>query len=105
MRAGELDRKVRLERFTTAPNDYGEPIETWVLIAEVWASRAVLSGREMYEGDRIAGEALYRFRMYYRSDLDTTCRIVYDGQNYDIKAVAEIGRREGLDVMAQLIDP
>jgi SPP1 family predicted phage head-tail adaptor len=105
MRAGELDRKIRLERLTSTQNDYGEPVESWVLIAEVWASRAVLSGREMYEGDQIAAEALYRFRMYYRTDLDNTCRIVYGSQNYNIKAVSEIGRREGLEVVAQLINP
>ncbi len=105
MRAGELDRKVRLERRTTAQNDYGEPIETWVLIAEVWASRAVLSGRELFDSDQIAAELMYKFRMYYRSDLDATCRIVYGGQNYDIQAVSELGRREGLEVIAQLINP
>ena len=105
MRAGELDRKVRLEQRINTPNAYGEPIESWNLIAEVWASRAQLSGRELFESDQVAAEALYRFRLYYRTDLDATCRIVYDGKNYDIKSVAEIGRREGLEVLAQLINP
>jgi SPP1 family predicted phage head-tail adaptor len=105
MRAGELDRKVRLEQATLAANDFGEQIKTWSLLAEVWASRAVLSGTETFDSDQIAATALYRFRMYYRTDLDARCRIVYEGKNYNIKFVAEIGRREGLDVTAELINP
>jgi SPP1 family predicted phage head-tail adaptor len=105
MRAGDLDRKVNLERYTLNQNDFGEPIETWSLIASVWASRAILSGNETFESDQTAALALYRFRMYYRSDLDATCRIVYEGRNYNIKFIAEIGRREGLDITAELVNP
>ncbi len=105
MRAGELDRKIRLERLTSTQNDYGEPVESWVLIAEVWASRAQLSGSEVFDSDQLAALATFEFRMYYRSDIDATCRIVYNNQNYDIKAVQELGRREGMKVIAQLINP
>jgi len=44
-------------------------------------------------------EVTTRFSIRYRADVLVTDRIVLDGVSYDIRQKAEIGRRQGLNLM------
>jgi SPP1 family predicted phage head-tail adaptor len=50
----------------------------------------------------MAATGLVRFWIRHRSDVVGTDRIVYEGVAYDIQHIAEIGRREGLDILVKL---
>ena len=95
-----MDRRVVIESFTTAANAYGEPIKTWSVFATVWAQVSPMRGEERFSAQQIDARATTRFRIRYRSDLDQTMRLSYGGDAYDITAILEIGRQEGLDLMA-----
>lgn len=104
MRAGLLDRRVTIQR-------QGEPVDdgvttkpgAWADIgtrkAQVIRSRA----REIFENLGREAEVPITFVMYSDTltrTMVTTDRIVFEGKNFDIKSINEIGRREGIEVVA-----
>jgi SPP1 family predicted phage head-tail adaptor len=102
LNAGRLDRRVRLERRTLVQNVTGEAIEIWVLLAEIWAEKRDLRGREFIAARAEDAEAETFWRIRYRGDVtphDT--RLVHDGAVHDIVSVAELGRREALELVTR----
>jgi head-tail adaptor len=115
MRAGRLDRRIVLERKTVTQAASGEPIETWSKLAERWASVAPAQGVERFSDPQLAARQETEFRVRWSTaiaDLSPLDRIVYPAVDagaspmpetslYDIRAVHEIGRREGLRIVAE----
>jgi SPP1 family predicted phage head-tail adaptor len=110
MRAGDLDRRVTiLARVETIDAAYGTKTVTWSSDPDagavtVWAQvRDVLPSR----ADRMANEIALanrpaRVRMRYRDDVDLEDRLQIDGRQMRVIAgPAEIGRREGIEVMVE----
>lgn len=118
MRAGRLDRLITIQRKSLTSSDSGEPVETWTTIIERRAAGyRPLKGDERFTGEQVIGTEQVEFRIRYSSnvaDLSQRDRVVYpaladespedvpDERNvFDIVAVHEIGRREGLLIMTQ----
>jgi len=101
MKIGKLDRRITIQRATLTVNDYGERAETWTTLATVWAEVNFRpgSGSETIESDQVFAVQRVRFVIRYSStvsDLKPSDRVSYNGQLYQIEAVQEIGREEGL---------
>lgn len=106
--AGKMDRRIKLQRAVEAQDGFGTPIKTWQDIASkptVWAEVEPLGGRETFASQELLAEADSRFRVRYRTDITVEMRIVYQGDNYDIKSIAELGRHEGLEILAKRVQP
>jgi SPP1 family predicted phage head-tail adaptor len=101
MEAGKLDRRIRIDERTVVQDGIGGETETWVERATVWAEKRDLSGRELILAQQEAATATTRFVIRFRDDVAQTDRIVYDGVNHDIQHIAEIGRGEGLEILAK----
>jgi SPP1 family predicted phage head-tail adaptor len=93
MRAGALDRRIALQRATTAPNSFNEPVETWADLATVWAQQRPDRGAERFAAQEIVGRAVMTFHIRYRTDVRITDRILYQGRIWNILDVREVGRR------------
>ncbi len=103
MRAGKLDRRIVLERFTTTVDDYNEPVKSWSTLATVSASYEPLSDGEKFRASETAAEASARFVTRYSTtvaDLNPKDRLTFEGDPWEIVRVKEIGRREGLEITA-----
>lgn len=106
MRAGKLDRRIRIERAETGENTLGEETLTWLPLADVWAAVAPAPGRERFASAETAAEATTVFTIRWQRQLDDLGpkdRIRYpsrQGSYYNIHAVVEIGRREALQITA-----
>ena len=99
IRAGDLDRRVSIQRATMDEDPtYGERVATWSTVATVAAAVRQASGREFLAADVIASERKTVFIIRWRADVLTTDRVVYLGEPFDIAEVREIGRREGLEI-------
>lgn len=101
MRAGRLDRRITLQRWTpSSPDSHGQEQGSWLTLAMRWAERRFVSGRERLEASQTLAGQVEVFRV--RGDLDVTPRdrLVFEGVAYDIQSVAEIGRREGHEITA-----
>ena len=103
MKAGRLDRRIALQRKTATQNDYGEEVVTWSTLATVWAEMLPGAGRESFTAQQFAGFINATFRVRWSTvsagltDID---RISFDGRVFNITEVREIGRREGLELVA-----
>jgi SPP1 family predicted phage head-tail adaptor len=103
MLAGQLDRRVAVQRATTIANGFNEPVATWGTVATVWARKRDVSDKERQQAGETAAEITTRFQVRYSGTLATLNpkdRLVCDGRTYEIWGVKELGRREGLEISA-----
>ena len=102
--AGQLDRRVTIEQRSVARDAAGGETVTWSTRAEVWGSRRDITGRDRIRADQKVVEASASFLIRWRSDIASTDRLVCDGVTYDIQHMAEMGMREGLEILAKRPD-
>lgn len=116
MKAGQLDRRVTIQRKTVTISDSGDTIETWANLsvrrpASMWPVR----GDERFASPQEVASDQIEFRIRYSADvaaLTPLDRIIHPALDadedpddapvryiHDILLVQEIGRREGLKVI------
>lgn len=103
MQAGRMDRRITIERFTVTKNAFNEDVEAWAPLVTVWASKEDIRDGERWAAAEVSAEITTRFRIRYSSqvaDVNPKDRLLFDGREYNIVAVKEIGRREGLEITA-----
>lgn len=103
MDPGALDRRITLKRASTTTNGFNEPIYTWATLATVWAAvTPVMDGERLRAGETIAMKQS-RFTIRWSStvsSLDPRDRLTFDGHEYDVNGVKQIGRRQFLEITA-----
>jgi len=104
MQLGELRRVIRIDHFTLAADGNNQEIKTWSKLATVWAKVSYVSGGEVYEADQRVALRIAKFFIRYRSDVDETCRILYDTKYYDILGIEEVDRKRFLVIKCQYAD-
>jgi len=107
MRFGKMDRRIVIERAALTTNQYGERAEAWATYATVWAevSYKYGSGTESIQSDQILTKQPVSFTIRFSADVSGVIpsdRVSYDGNYYQIEALQEIGRREGLRIVTTL---
>jgi SPP1 family predicted phage head-tail adaptor len=103
MRAGSLDRLIEIQRRTTGLDLYGSVIDTWTTVATMRA-QLLKNATDDREGARgHATDAVLTFRMYYFASLSLNDRLLYEGQQYEITGITEIGRRVGMDLTCERV--
>lgn len=116
MRYGRLDRRITIQRKTVTQSLSGEPVETWANLVDRWASIVPARGDERFAAPQIEASEQVEFVLRWSqlvADLTPLDRIVYPAVEdaspappishanlYDIQAVHELGRREGLRLIA-----
>lgn len=100
IRAGRQDRKIVIERVAVEKDAIGHPIETWSTHLTVWAEYIPISGNEVFRSGRETASESARFVVRY-DDITPKDRINYNSGIWDIQHVREIGRRAGLELLAE----
>jgi SPP1 family predicted phage head-tail adaptor len=96
LQAGKLDRRARIEQKIVTRDDYLAEVVSWQEVTTVWAGKRDLSGREYFAAAATQSAVDCEITIRWRAGLRTDMRLLLDGAVYDIHAVTEIGRREGL---------
>lgn len=101
--AGQLKRRVTLQRATETQNEYGQPVKTWAAVDTVWASAMPLEGRELFTAQAVHAKLTRRFVIRYRSDVEASWRVVYRGQPYElVQEPIDVGdRRAYLELLCE----
>ena len=96
MRSGMLRHRVTIEQKVPTRDTFGGEVETWTLVATVWASVEPLQGREYLAARQLQAELTTRIRIRRRTGILPQMRVVWGSHTYDIQAVIEpeSGRRE-----------
>ena len=117
MRAGRLDQLITIQRKSVTASDSGDPVESWnTIVGRRAASVGAVRGEERFVAPQIVAQAQLEFRIRWSAnvaDLAPRDRIVYPALSedspedvpdttriYDVQQVNEIGRREGLQIIA-----
>jgi SPP1 family predicted phage head-tail adaptor len=98
MKAGSLDRRITIQQPTETQNSFGEIVVSFSNFAEVWAEVIPLSGRELITAGQVLPEATLRITIRWLAGINEKFRILYEGVAYDIQHIAELKRREGLQI-------
>ncbi len=99
MDIGRFNRRVIIQtRDLNAVDSYGQLVEDWQLVAQVWAEFVFLSGvragLEAVRGGQLAARPPATWRVRYRTDLSEGMRLVDGLVIYDIKSVLPDHRRK-----------
>jgi len=104
MNAGDLDRLIRIEQKVEDNSFDGAGSETWELFAQAWAQVQDMlpsRGERLADGLNIATRPA-RVRIRYIEGVTSDMRLVMGDRIMQIvSAPAELGRREGLELMVE----
>ena len=104
MDAGHFNRRITLQSQTFAGDEFGmNSAPTFTTLATVWARVQPGGGSEQIQSNQRQEVATITFTIYYRSDISAATRLVYDGVNYNIQNVQEVGYRQYLQLIAERI--
>jgi SPP1 family predicted phage head-tail adaptor len=103
--AGQLDRKIIVERFTSTTNALNEQVKTWDTFITYRAKRTDISDGERYAAEQVGSFLMARFLIRSSFDSRTVTpldRIDHDGKVWDIKGVkeADMGRERFIEITA-----
>lgn len=104
--AGELDRRITIQQPTSVKDQYGhsEP-DVWEDVhVNIPCGVNFMKGGEVWESLQDVGNLTTDFKIRYIPGITPRMRIVFEGENYDIKRVMEITRRKGYVIQAQWKD-
>lgn len=106
MKAGDLNRQIVIQSRDAGDDDAGQPLQTWTTLVTVWAH--VLGATGMgYIKAGVGGVEVnaYSFRIRYRTDLDAADRVVFNGQNFDVKSVRhDLAGKGWTDLVCEVSD-
>jgi SPP1 family predicted phage head-tail adaptor len=96
MRAGQLNRRVQLQRQALTTDSEGRASGTWSTLATAWAAIEPLQGREALLAAQAQTTLSHRVRIRYRPGVTARMRLVYGARVFDIQAVTNTAeaRRE-----------
>jgi SPP1 family predicted phage head-tail adaptor len=97
MRSGKLDRTITIQSFTSAPDEYGTPVDTWTDVATIRA-QIIQSSTDEFLSSGASDETVIIFRTRYFGTVTNAHQIIYEGGVYNIREVKEIGPRKGYDL-------
>ena len=104
--ASRLDRRVTIQRITSRAQDaYGGEVAVWSDLATVWAQVGPDQADEGWRNSdadlpQIAAITKIRVRIRWGLGVGPLDRLRYEGRDYEICRVDEIGRRVGQEIRA-----
>lgn len=98
MNFGKCDRQLLLQRpAAAAQNSFGAPAPAAFSDVEtVWGEQKPGAGSEAVQAAQLTAQQVVVWQIRYRADVVPTWQLVCEGRTYQITAVQEIGRRQGL---------
>ncbi len=103
MYKGRMDRRIVIQRATETRDSFNNLVKTWSYLMKVWADKEDVRDSERIASQEVGAEITTRFRIeWYLSleDLNPKDRIIFEDKIYNISAVKEIGRKQGMEITA-----
>lgn len=98
--AGKMDRVITIQAVTLGPpaNGDGVPAETWTDLVTLRAVRLASAAADTEHEQIALTDTRVKLQTWYYDGLTLENRATYEGCTYQIKYLAEIGRRRGLEI-------
>jgi len=104
LRAGELDRRIVIQRYGSTPDEYNQSIPAWITLATVWASVEDRGGGESFQADQLTAYRNTVFTVRYLSTIREQMRILYNDRYYNIRLIKSPDRNRSLEITAEMLD-
>lgn len=106
MQAGNLNRKITIQRRTQTQDAAGQPVDAWVDVVKPWAWVKTQTGmgalRNSQDGSVAMSLVAYSFRIRYRPSVTDDMRVIYGGLYFDIKQVRhDLADHEWTDIVCE----
>lgn len=102
MQVGKLQSRITIQRLEDGQDEIGQPVQTWVDVATVWANIRYLSGVETVKSDAPVSVARASIRIRRRTDVHAAMRVVFGSTVFDILSVLpDEESRERLDLVCE----
>lgn len=103
MKAGKLTEAITIQRATYTVNAAGTPGETWASIATLRAEKVEQATTEAIRNFGASDEELVVFRARFLDGITNADRLLWRGAAFNIKQVAPIERRQGVELRCQRV--
>jgi SPP1 family predicted phage head-tail adaptor len=90
-----------VQELTDGQDGRGGKTATWGNDLVLYATIVPQKGGEYFAVNQLNATTDVVFRVRYRTDITRRCRIMFEGQAFDILDLQEIPRRFGLDILAR----
>lgn len=101
MRAGQA-RSLVVERNTPVSDGQGGFTDSWATLFHAWAEVTPQTGTEVFRSDKQTAIKSARFVFRWDTRIALTDRLYYEEEYYHITYIREMGRREGVEVLAEV---
>lgn len=98
MDAGSLNSRINIEQRVSSVDAIGQPVQTWELVAAVWANIKNQSGLGAIKAEADVSVVKTSIRIRHRA-VDSGMRVIHGADIYDIRAVLPDGKREFVDLV------
>lgn len=89
MRSNELRQVVKIQHKTDGWDENNHPIpDAWQDYKTLYAKITHLSGKDLIAAQAAQSEVVARMKINYRTDIDTTMRVLHKGRIYSIASPA-----------------
>jgi len=102
-----LDKRCTIESPTVGQGDYGEPINSWALLATVWCNVQddLPSKSEAVQQGLVINKSRARIRFRYLATVTSACRITVRGATDRVFQIiggpAELGQHAYMEVLGE----
>jgi len=83
----DLNRKIELQELIKTPTATGGFTQSWSSVAFVWSKIKNTSGSELLHADQLGETSFSDFTIRYRSNINEMMKIVYRGNDYQIRHI------------------
>jgi SPP1 family predicted phage head-tail adaptor len=98
VRAGKLDRIIQIKTGAADISRSGKLSMTWTLVATMRAQLIQNTTDDVTGQGGSQTQKTVTFRIRWLDGVTLEQRVTYEGQEFEIKEVKELGRRRGLDL-------
>ena len=83
-RAGELCHRVTIQQKTTTYDEYNYETEAWTEFKKLWGKISFLSVKDSLTAKAAGSETTARLKLRKRDDIDSSMRVLFDRQTFQI---------------------
>ena len=103
MGAGKLNRRITMSGLSSGTDALGQPLQSWVDFATIWADVRFVSGIETIKAGREISTSRASVRIRRRANVSRQMRARIDGVEYDILDIIPSADRAWLTLICEVV--
>lgn len=94
MNPGDFDQRITIQNVTESVDTFGQRVQSFSTLANVWAKVEEKSGFEGEQSNQIVAERKVQFLIRWRNDINERMRVSYRSKIYEIESIINGDERQ-----------